>query len=150
MSTLQTTAASWEAGGLCIFPSEQCGSVGAEHFVIPWRDYATKSQDIKRHAHFLLLGWHPLSFLPAHSGLTPFPTSRGCLILATQSVSPFLKTFETHRSTASHRSTLDPSIKVSSTSCSRKIKPSRGKSPPGRTSLHPCSAISQRPGATRQ
>lgn len=38
------TAISQEAGGLRIFPSEQCGSVGAEHFVVPWRNYA---QDIK-------------------------------------------------------------------------------------------------------
>lgn len=93
MSTLQSTAASREVGGLCIFPSEQCGSIGAEHFFVPWRDCATKSWDIKCCTHFLLLGWHPLSFLPAHSGLTPFPTSKGHLILAIQSVGPFLKTF---------------------------------------------------------
>lgn len=43
VSTFRSTATPREAGGLCIFPSELCGSVGTEHFIVPLRDCAIKS-----------------------------------------------------------------------------------------------------------
>lgn len=139
-STLQGTATFLEAVCLCIFPSEQCRSVSIEHLVVPCRDCAAKSWHIKHFAHFLLSGWHHLPFCPAHSGLTPFPTSMGCLILATQSES-LSQNLLNPQVNSHHKPELDPSSGSPKYPGSRKIKPSRGSRPPGRTSPHLCSAI---------